>query len=84
MDDEAFADAVKETRRIVDKLNSEENLVLSETVQDDEETLQTEREYFFECIVFRWNFFAVCFASEAENFLVFRWKYSFFTKVDLR
>ena len=47
MEDEAFAYAVKETRRIVDKLNSEENLVLSETVQDDEETLQTEREYLF-------------------------------------
>ena len=48
MEDEAFAYAVKETRRIVDKLNSEENLVLSENVQDDEETLQTEREYFLQ------------------------------------
>jgi len=42
MDDGQFADAIKQTRTIIDKLNSEPNLVLSESVQDDEETLTKE------------------------------------------
>ena len=46
MDDGQFADAIKQTRTIVDKLNAEPNLVLSESVQDDEETLTKERKFF--------------------------------------
>jgi len=42
MDDGQFADAIKQTRTIIDKLNAEPNLVLSESVQDDEETLTKE------------------------------------------
>ena len=45
MDDGQFADAIKQTRTIVDKLNAEPNLVLSENVQDDEETLTKERKF---------------------------------------
>ena len=42
MADQEFADAIAQTRTIVNRLNEEEKMNMSEKIQDDEETLTKE------------------------------------------
>ena len=39
MDDEGFTDTIKETREMVEILQKESNIILSDKVQDDDESL---------------------------------------------